>query len=82
MNAEAAKQLTISNRAVAVTEAYNSVLAVIESKAKRGWTKVELDVDYPTLYKQYDHGILSDVFGRLREEGYRVNLISKLINWS
>lgn len=82
MNAEAAKQLTIASKASAITEAYNFLQVLIEIKAKKGWTKLEMHTDCPEIYKTYDGAVLMDAFGKLREDGFRVNMISHTVFWN
>lgn len=81
MTVEQAKNLMTDNRQVAIDAVSTLIFNKIEYKAKKGWARLEISEELPDIFKEYDMPIISEVYGVLRENGFRINVMTHVVIW-
>lgn len=81
LKAEDAKNLMLNNREQVIDEVVALLSKLIERRASKGWSRVNVEEQSPDIFKEYDMFIIGDAYGILRENGYRVNNMTHDIIW-
>ena len=67
--------------AKSIDDILKMIYSIVEIKARKGWGKINISEELPEIYKEYDMSVISEVYGMLRENGYRVNVMTHVVIW-